>query len=122
MKLELKDIDVVGYLPYRLKVEWLREDDKLIVNDLTISDYNFLIKTKKAKPILHPLSDIMKSEFLYIWANEVDFKSMEQCILLDNESFMSCKFSYYFWEELYKKKIDFQGLIKKGLAISIHDV
>lgn len=43
-------------LPYKLKVQWKRtEDGELITQDLTISDYPFLIKRKYAKPILFPL-------------------------------------------------------------------
>jgi len=58
MKLELKHL--APYLDSRVKVQWLRQDGELIVNDLTISDYPFLITNKKAKPILRPLSDLTK--------------------------------------------------------------
>lgn len=49
---------IVRYLPYRPKCKWIRDDNKQVVCDLTISDYNFLIVNKNAKPLLRPLSDL----------------------------------------------------------------
>ena len=50
---------IAPYLPYRPKVEWKRlEDGEWMYSDLTISDYDFLIRRREGKMILRPLSDL----------------------------------------------------------------
>jgi hypothetical protein len=139
MKIELKHL--APYLPYRIKMEWIREDDEIIHNDLTVSDYNFLIG-KHAKPILRPLSDLTKE----IEANGEKFiplKNLEKIIdeygnadptILIIKSFSGIYFEWYagsqiavrrsvplsFYEKLYEWHFDVHGLIKEGLAIDIN--
>lgn len=54
------------------------------------------------KLVLYDLSYLTKDEFNFIWENETDTESLEQALSLDTESFLSCKFSYSFWTELFK--------------------
>jgi hypothetical protein len=67
MKLEIEHI--APYLPCGVKIKWFRnEDNTFQLSTLTISDYPFLSK-KLYKPILHPLSDLMKCinrSYLYL--------------------------------------------------------
>ena len=45
------------YIPFGVTVRWFREEDNTWVDSLlTISDYDFLIRKKKGKPLLVPLS------------------------------------------------------------------
>ena len=61
-KLELKQLS--AYLPYVLKCQWtsdaIFEEEKNTITELTISDYNWLIKQRNFNPILRPLSDLTK--------------------------------------------------------------
>jgi len=123
-KLELKHL--APYLPYGLKCQWLREDDnKLIVSDLTISDYHFLIRSKRAKPILRPLSDLTKEEFKNInyCDDEYEVKYEEGFVFIVDK----CEVNYNeltrindIIEWFYENHFDVFGLIEKDLAIDIN--
>ena len=57
--MELKEI--APYLAHRPQVKWRRpEDHRYMYSDLTISDYDFLIRKREGKLILFPLSDLTK--------------------------------------------------------------
>jgi len=119
MKLELKHL--VGYLPYDLKGIMyyggcVRENVELGLIDIPV----WLNGSYPIKLILHPLSDILEEEFQLIWANETDFESIKQCVELGYEGFLNCRFSFEFWQDLFKNHIDIQGLIENGLAIDIN--
>ncbi|MCM8906791.1 hypothetical protein [Tenacibaculum finnmarkense] len=42
-----------------IKVQWLRDDNQKIQQDLTFSDYDFLIRKKKGKLLLKPIEDLL---------------------------------------------------------------
>ena len=69
------------------------------------------IKLEEILPILHPLSDL-SSETLR------EFNFIRRPKSADNFEDISWGFVLY----CYKNHIDFQDLIGKGLAISIHDI
>ena len=125
MKLEIKHL--APYLPFNIKVQWVREDDKeLIIQYLTISDYNFLIRRKYAKPILRPLSDLTKS----IEVNGERFVPAYKMIThgFHNQFWYETEiFDYRYLyamdlEKLFEWHFDVFGLIEKGLAISYNDL
>lgn len=120
----LKDENIIPYLPYLVKVQWIREDDNAkIISDLTISDYNFLIRTKKAKPILRPLSDLTKE----IEHNGEKFVPMVEYSSLRFEEISNYKggqnvlnfIQVREYKLLLEMHFDVFGLIDKGLAIDI---
>tara|TARA_R110000796_G_scaffold97429_2_gene204439 strand:- start:16650 stop:17108 length:459 start_codon:yes stop_codon:yes gene_type:complete len=74
------------------------------------------------KPILRPLSDLLKNEFENVYKNQIDYESIEHLSELDCESFLTCNFSYEFWQSLFKNHFDVFGLIEKGLAIDINTI
>ena len=128
MELELKYL--APYLPYGLK---LKLRDKIIEMQGLISVSERIISydiDKKLceceisliKPILRPLSDLLKNEFENVYKNQIDYESIEHLSELDCESFLTCNFSYEFWQSLFKNHFDVFGLIEKGLAIDINTI
>ena len=133
MKLEEKKL--LAYLPYKPKVQWIREDDnETIISDLTISDYDFLIRKKQAKLILFPLSmlteeiEINGKKFIPIeelkWLRDGSecldewYEHMrDMYISPENINFNHCP--YIFLEKLHEWKFDTFGLIDSGLAIPV---
>jgi hypothetical protein len=129
MKLEIKHL--APYLPYGINVQWIREDDKeLIIQDLTISDYNFLIRRKYAKPILKTISELdnlIKNEFKkYDRIKECDMEIINLFCYENtnaNEPLVDLdlnKLPYECVEYIFKNHYDFFGLIDAGLAIDIN--
>ena len=142
---------ISGYIPYRPKCQWLREDDKeLVVQDLTISDYNFLITRHHAKLALRPLSSLYER---CLEDNKVPIIELAEMAFPDEGWFLdynnNCKsfkdncifaydkyeFQFYCdnYEEavvpcrqlqlfkwLYKHHFDIEGLIEKGYAVNIN--
>jgi len=118
MKLELKHL--AGYLPYGLKMYWEDNQNRPQTDwELKCDSVDFVLNNQN-KPILRPLSDILDEEYQLLWSNETDFESIKQCVELDNEDFLNCIFSFYFWQDLFKNKFDIYGLIENGLAIDIN--
>ncbi|AZA82188.1 hypothetical protein C1637_09840 [Chryseobacterium lactis] len=106
-----------AYLPYKLQVEFKRniypasvEIQTLDLKNLSSVIYQGKSNSFKMKPILWDLSYLTKDEFNFIWENETDSESLEQAIALDAESFLTCKFSYDFWQELFKNHFNVFGL------------
>ncbi|ROI05475.1 hypothetical protein EGI16_03555 [Chryseobacterium sp. G0240] len=101
-----------AYLPYGLKIGFDGEDHEHSFVGLELSNEGVMLISpygdfgradiEKCKPILYDLSYLTRDEFNFIWENEVDTDSLEQAISLDAESFLTCKFSYSFWTELFK--------------------
>ena len=128
-KLTIKEL--APYLPYGLKVQWIREDDnEVITSVLTISDYPFLITRNRAKPILRPLSDLTNlipknnvSYIAYLW---------HEVISTDSDSFDKDKFfedcclgsieylPIMVLPNLLEWHFDIFGLLEKKLAIDIN--
>ena len=121
-KLELKDI--VGYLPYGLKIE--NNIGKIV--ELTLSDapYRFRLGFK---PILRPLSDLgkkenkvieellkkfieLKSDKVFLWTDILEMMTTSRFELLPK----------FVIDIFYKHHIDVNGLIEKDLAININDL
>lgn len=84
---------------------------------LTSYDNEFSIK-----PILKQLPEILEPEFSYIYDKETDYDRMVDWLFLDTESKLSCKFSFEFWNELFKNKFDIYDLILNGLAVDHIDL
>jgi hypothetical protein len=129
-QLELKEI--VGYLPYGLKLE-IQTDHKptkkmnnlngLSLNHVNVDNirfpYTLDLPFKDIKPILFPISlfkDINSNEM-----NELNvdlFNQMELCDLANKKiHFQNCNHSTILI--CLENKIDFQNLIEKGLAIEV---
>ena len=114
--LELKH--VAELLPYGLKMQSIRKNDnKVIISKLTISNYYFLIiiKKAKAKPILLPLSD---------WKNYKDELSDNAIewfeYMFDYNIDCIDSLSYKDIKVLLSQKIDIHGLIDAGLAVDVN--
>ncbi len=119
---QLKIEEIVGYLPYRLKV--LRPDNKTImsVSGIVGNLYIFQeigkfetygsIKSNANKLILHPLEDLKKEQLsnfsvnFRMWYNKKNF----------NYNLMI----YSDIELCHKLHIDYRNLIKRKLAININ--
>jgi len=74
------------------------------------------------KLILRPMSDLTNDTYDFIYNKECDYTSILNWLELDNESKLTCKFSFEFWQLLYEHKFDIHGLIEKGLAIDINTI
>lgn len=122
MKLDLKNLSV--YLPYEVYFINNSNDLKLKITglneELVMANGHGLFYFKNIKLILRPLSDIENEKYDFIYNKETDYWSIEDWISLDVESRFSCKFSYEFWELLYKHHFDVFDLIQRGLAIDIN--
>jgi len=128
MKLELKHL--APYLPYGLKYRLYgnfpiqKGVDNWIEDIIEINPFNFTLEKvltyETCKPILHPLSDIHKNEFNFIYDKETDYYSINDWILLNAESRLTSKFSYEFWALLFENHFDVFGLIEQGLAVDIN--
>lgn len=131
MKLELKHL--APYLPYRLKIQHIKEKSRAArkeklspftktLEPLDLTPFFYGEDDFKYKPILRPLSDLTKEEYNFIWENETDFDIVESWVnsSFDLESKLGWKFSYHLWSELFKNHFDVFGLIDKGLAIDIN--
>jgi len=122
MKLELKQI--VGYLPYGLKVFYMED-----IYDVTLEDEmdSFSICLKDVlegnhKPLFRPLSDLEKEinvngeKFIPISKMEgINFNISLKWIKNDVNSIPN-----YLYEKLQEWNFDVKGLIEKGLAIDIN--
>ncbi len=127
MKLELKHL--APYLPYGLEIiTELNSVQKVggladmyhihYYDDKTEEGDEPLIE--EIKPILRPLSDLTKTGYHFIYDKETDIESIIDWIELDDESKLTCKYSYEFWSLLFENHFDVFGLIEKGLAIDIN--
>ncbi len=131
MKLELKHL--APYLPYGLKIETHKIVTTLFSVNPDYGTVKFIDKDrepyntalKNIKPILRPLSDLIKDEFfneLFIliggrFKNYKHFKDE----MLDNYLYSSPKLmSYRVFELLVSLHFDVFGLIEKGLAVDVN--
>jgi len=121
--------EIAPYLPYRVKV--LRPNKNISLEIVGITKEYILFNENgvetygdftHCKPILHPLSDLTNDEFNFIYENETDSESIEELVHMDSESFRCNKFSYIFWEALFKNHFDVFGLIEKGEAVDISTI
>lgn len=48
---------IIQFANNSIKVQWIRDDNQKIKVDLTLSDYDFLIRNKNAKLLLKPLTE-----------------------------------------------------------------
>ena len=119
---QLKIEEIVGYLPYRLKV--LRPDNKTIMSISGIVGNLYIfqeigkfetygsIKSNANKLILHPLEDLKKEQLsnfsvnFRMWYNKKNF----------NYNLMI----YSDIELCHKLHVDYRNLIGRGLAIDIN--
>lgn len=130
-KLELKHLS--PYLPYGLKCQWFRtEDQKLVINELNITDYYWLIGRQQFKPILSPMSDCHKD------INNDNFLCVDSCFVspiklwngketfqihpTEAEWIFVSDVYENFYEYLFANHFDVFGLIEKGLAVDIKSV
>jgi hypothetical protein len=123
MKIELKHVK--GYLDTEAKVRWIREDNKeVIISELNISDYHFLIRINKGKLVLRPLSeltkeinngftyiDLLRSEFDKNSRNGFNFYYLQETPL---------EYPFNIIQKLLEWHFDIYGLIENGLAIDIN--
>ena len=125
----LKLKELAPYLPYGLKAKgyWGVRTINTLHKEKEHHYYaEFEEKEKRReqiwtiKPILRPLSDLTEEEFSFVYENETDYESIEQLVELDAESFLTCCFSYAFWQSLFENHFDVFGLIEKGIAIDIN--
>lgn len=125
---------IVHYLPYRLQCRTFQHPEvPLELKGLTKYEGVFSLYSEfkspydRFKPILRPLSDLIKDEFtsqiLINWGDDLS-KKHEMKFL--NEIIDEMKFSDYnnlrydFIKFLCKNHFDVFGLIEKGLAIDIN--
>lgn len=124
-KLELKELK--GYLGTGVKVQWIRSDDKEVIqSELTISDYDFLIRRNEAKPILHPLSDLTKycDDLVFVpidWFEKNMDNSKYKPSAIMSDGSIEIGFLNEF-EKLYDWHFDIHGLIQDNLAIDINTI
>lgn len=134
MKRELTITDIVGYLPYKLRIYLTRCGR---ISTANIWNLQGAILTH-FKPVLRPMSDLCKeitdkdyndgkpfipSDHL----KELLDGDFEDCLILD------CRIKYSpseFWysdmsailDVFHQLKFDYRGLIDAGLAVSVHDL
>ena len=82
----------------------------------------FNTSIKYIKPILRPLSDLTEFQYDFIYCDETDYDSITDWISLDAESRLTSKFSFEFWQELFREHFDVFSLIEKRLAIDINTI
>jgi hypothetical protein len=111
-----------AYLPYELEVydEYDANFKKLFHVSLSkctpLSLYKNSVealhyrKFEECKPLLWSMNMLTKEEFRFIWVKETDLESIQQFVSLDWESRLSCKFSYLFWNELFRNHFNIFGL------------
>jgi hypothetical protein len=124
MKLELKHL--AGYLPYGLKIKWSDSKELWGICYCSETDYEEMLypfsilihcmntqdlDSLNWKPILRPLSDLMKE-------NVHDFNEGTINYVIDNG--LSSELEYDMWQFLYENHYDIHGLIPAGLAIDIN--
>lgn len=145
-KLELKDI--AGYLPYGLKVALIDNGisktkheiffkDSLSAISRTKIKFSYFINYKpedsgfniEYKPILRPMSDLKSKSLGYAkdygtMSDAINFHGFTTDDVLfdptDNIIFLSDLLKDL--DFFYKNHFDINGLIQKGLAVSIHDL
>jgi len=127
-KLELKHL--AGYLPYKLKIRFFKNEEILFVEDLFLNgevlDYVLIpSKYNHYKPILHPLSDLTNEitidEITFVPIEYNAFKHDIEAIIEFQNGFIHYKgVKYGIIERLLEWHFDVYGLINKGLAIDIN--
>lgn len=117
MKLELKHY--AAYLPHKLKYFDITQLPSVFVLDTETLDgvINDSDHIGTIRFLLHPLSDLTKDEFSFIWDNETDLESIEQWIETPD---FSNKFSFIFWQLLFENHFDLFRLIENSLAANIN--
>lgn len=143
MKLELKHI--APYLPYGLKgrvdkESYLQEERERIgeLKTIDLADHNyelavygdlgyFLCDISDFKPILRPLSDLMKNNEkinpMQMLSQEFDMSMIEHCFIEQNFTPEFIKtFRFEVVQKLFEWHFDVFGLIEQGLAININDL
>lgn len=122
MKLEIKYL--IGYLPFDVEIYYSFYSDptgegggydrgiiKLNLNNID----SWVNSSCEIKPILHPLTDLKKSEFSNLVTQisrdveHLDYKEVEQMEFRQVSLLMENKFDVF-------------GLIQKGLAININEI
>ena len=128
MKLELKHL--VAYLPYNLKVtrNGFIGDLIALMNDEDSIAENFEFKVSCSnwwenntdknhyKPILRPLSDLIKDEFMFLFV-DTDIDNILSVYQADKS--LDC-IEYYLIKILLKNHFDIYGLIEAGLAMDVN--
>ncbi len=117
MKLELKHL--APYLPYGLKNQRNfykpKKIEGIVGNKVYFGESTLFIN--QIKPILRPLSDLVKSE----WKSKIfKLQEIQEVVAL---LFTKCNYtetSVWEYEFLLKNHFDVFGLIEKGLAIDIN--
>jgi hypothetical protein len=112
------------YLPYMVKVQWLRTED----NSYQISEFNFcdaywLFKRAEFKLILHPLSDLTKhcEDLGFVPMDMLNYKPTIKHVAYYNFCYKDLEsISYKSFIQLLKWHFDVFGLIEKNLAIDIN--
>lgn len=139
-KLELKHLKV--YLDHKLQVQWSDGSISTINPELHEANHDeseitlhlmlFSLKNDPfPKPILHPLSDLLKSTKGYEYLIQIIDETDQQCdtyfkwcdAYLDNpDQSRILQAPYEVFEILVKKHFDVFGLIPKKLAIDINTI
>jgi hypothetical protein len=132
MKTEIKLEEIVGYLPYGLKICFFKHGiqyrfDKLnsIVTTYNGSCVNLINSISDIKPILRPLSDLKNKDLDYWIEFSQAIDEMNTDYLIDalvNGTFYSkdIHFSFKLLKVLYSMHFDIHNLIERGLAIDIN--
>jgi hypothetical protein len=130
-QLQLKEI--VGYLPYGLKVKWGADVGNLIgfVRQAVIINGDFWRESQKTdikniKPILFPISSLTELRedlgfvpMEYLDENYFANNLVSQCERIIEDARWIYHSDYSLIIKLYEWKIDIHNLIEKGLAIAV---
>ncbi|MCP4984868.1 MAG: hypothetical protein GY928_02025 [Colwellia sp.] len=116
-KLTIKHL--APYLPYGLKVNIGKDLEK---NSTLTCETILWYEMYAIKPILRPLSDLINTNYHFIYDKETDIESIIKWVELDSDSRLTDKYSYEFWSMLFENHFDIFDLIENNLAIDINTI
>jgi len=131
----LKLEELAPYLSYCLKVRFhndrIEEIYGITQSQVFIYGMGWL-NFNEFKPILRPLRDILTIPDIMVHFEDmavsiiprIKLKSALEIseLFITDPDRLNSYFRYNFWQELAKQHIDYQGLIDRGLALSLHDI
>ena len=118
----LTTVFLAPYLPYGLQTKFRLSDvisvstEKDEIRDKELNENSFEFVLKYCKLILKPFDDY--AEILDITDEMTDYEIQ----MIEDNPDMIKRLSYEVLLKMFENHIDVFGLIKNGLAISIHDV
>lgn len=132
MKLELKHL--APYLPYGLRMRFVNKTGREIVltgitsqgdygNTITDGKGAMWLESCGFKPILRPISDIVKQEWIYILGfHDTSFEFNTRSIKFTKTIHFGFEGNFEDISKLFENHFDVFGLIDKGLAIDINTI